>query len=286
MEQLQSKTEVLKEIYAKITYEKDDLRYFSSLYNKKMVEANIRKAFYEKRDFTTVEELIPDEASLLNISNFKSEIDTDNPCDYYPAQNVVENIVLDDKGKLKPDKKTQQMIELAEETGNTTIAEMLKSQISSHPQKDRSFHYLPYKTDSDFEQTFLKEVLTLKEIESLGLEVYYNGDRAMTEFKIKCYKHSKNKWQYIGMYTPDFLIIKRRDGKIHKAIIVETKGKIYSNDPTFKDKRSFMETEFTKQNNDKYGYDRFEYLYLEDSMSESDRIKLTHRKICEFFKEV
>ena len=88
------------------------------------------------------------------------------------------------------------------------------------------------------------------------------------------------------MYTPDFLIIKRRDGKIHKAIIVETKGKIYSNDPTFKDKRSFMETEFTKQNNDKYGYDRFEYLYLEDSMSESDRIKLTHRKICEFFEEV
>lgn len=286
MEQLKSKTEVLEEIYAKITYEKDDLRYFSSLYNKRMVEANIRKAFYEKRDFTTVEELIPDEASLLNISNFKSEIDTDSPDNYYPAQNVVENIVLDDKGKLKPDKKTQQMIRLAEETGNTAIAEMLKSQISSHPQKDRSFHYLPYKTDSDFEQTFLKEVLTLKEIESLGLEVYYNGDRAMTEFKIKCYKHSKNKWQYIGMYTPDFLIIKRRDGKIHKAIIVETKGKIYSNDPTFKDKRSFMETEFTKQNNDKYGYDRFEYLYLEDTMSESDRIKLTHKKICDFFKEM
>ena len=65
----------------------------------------------QKRDFTTVEELIPDEASLLNISNFKSEIDTENPDDYYPAQNVVENIVLDDKGKLEPDKKTQQMIQ-------------------------------------------------------------------------------------------------------------------------------------------------------------------------------
>lgn len=284
MKQLKSKTEVLEEIYAKITYEKDDLRYFSSLYNQEMVEANIRKVFYEKRDFTTVEELIPDEASLLNISNFKSEIDTDNPDDYYPAQNVVENIVLDDKGKLKPDKKTQQMIQLAEETGNTTIAEMLKSQILSHPQKDRSFHYLPYKTDSNFEQTFLKEVLTLKEIESLGLEVYYNGDRAMTEFKIKCYKHSNGKWQYIGMYTPDFLIIKRLKGKINKAIIVETKGKIYSNDPTFKDKRKFMETEFTRQNNNMYGYDRFEYLYLEDSMSESDRIKLTHNKICDFFE--
>ena len=285
MKQLKSKSEILKEIYTKITYEKDGLHYFSSLYNQKMVEANIRKAFYEKRDFITVEELIPDEASLLNISNFKSEIDTDNLGNYYPAQNVVENIVLDDEGKLKIDDKTAQAIKLLEETGNIELAEKLKSEKKSHPQKDRSFHYLPYRTDSTFEQTFLKEVLALKEIESLGLEVYYNGDRAMTEFKIKCYKHSKHKWRYIGMYTPDFLIIKRRDGKIHKVIIVETKGKIYSNDPTFKEKRSFMETEFTKQNNDKYGYDRFKYLYLEDNMSEYDRIKLTHKKICDFFEE-
>ena len=285
MEQLKEKADILKEIYTKITYEKDCSRYFSSLYNRKLVEANIRKAFYEKRDFTTVEEFIPDEANLLNISNFKSEISVNNPQDYYPAQNIVENIILDDKGKLKPNKKTQQLIKLAEETGNTVIAETLKAQISSHPQKDRSFHYLPYRTDSEFEQTFIKEVFTLKEIESFGLEVYYNGDRAMTEFKIKCYKHSGTKWQYIGMYTPDFLIIKRKDGKIHKAIIVETKGNIYANDPTFKDKRSFMESEFTKQNNQLFGYDRFEYLYLEDTLPEGERIKLTHKTICEFFEE-
>lgn len=286
MEQLKEQTEILKEIYTKITYEKDSSRYFSSLYNCKAVEANIRKAFYEKRDFTTVEELIPDEANLLNISNFKSEISANNPQDYYPAQNIVENIILDDKGKLKPDKKTQQLIKFAEETGNTVIAEALKVQISSHPQKDRSFHYLPYRTDSEFEQIFLKEVLTLKEIESLGLEVYYNGDRAITEFKIRCHKHSGTKWQYIGMYTPDFLIIKRKDGKIHKAIVVETKGKIYANDPTFKDKRSFMESGFTKQNNQQFGYDRFDYLYLEDTLPEGERIKLTHKTICEFFEEM
>ena len=49
------------------------------------------------------------------------------------------------------------------------------------------------------------------------------------------------------MYTPDFLIIKRKDGKIHKAIIAETKGEIYANDPSFKDKRNFMETEIFKK---------------------------------------
>ena len=107
----------------------------------------------------------------------------------------------------------------------------------------------------------------------------------MTEFKIKCYKKSGGKWNYIGKYTPDFLIIKRKDGTIHKAIIVETKGQIYANDPTFVDKRRFMETEFVKQNNSAFGYERFDYLYLEDTMTESERITITHNKIKAFFEE-
>ena len=144
---------------------------------------------------------------------------------------------------------------------------------------------LPYRTDSGFEQTFLTEVLGLNDITTLDLEVYYNGDRAMTEFKIKCYKNANGKWSYVGIYTPDFLIIRRKDGKIHKAIIVETKGDIYKNDPAFKDKRTFMETEFAKKNNEAFGYERFDYLYLEDSLPNSDRIILTHKKIQEFFEE-
>lgn len=46
-----------------------------------------------------------------------------------------------------------------------------------------------------------------------------------------------------------------------------------------------METEFSKQNNTAYGYERFDYLYLEDTLPEKDRLILTRRKICEFFKE-
>ena len=198
---------------------------------------------------------------------------------------MVDRIILDDTGKLRADSKTQQMITLAEEMGDTKIVEMLRSKITSHPRKDHSFHYLPYRTDSGFEQTFLKEVLSFDEIENLGLEVYYNGDRAMTEFKIKCYKKNGSKWSYVGIYTPDFLIIKRKDGKIHKIIVVETKGEIYAKDPIFKEKKNFMETEFSKQNNAAYGYERFDYLYLEDTLPEKDRMTLTRRKICEFFKE-
>ena len=229
--------------------------------------------------------MIPEKANLLNIANFTPEVYTDKPQNYYPDVQMVDRIILDDTGKLKADPKTQQMITLAEEMGDTKIVEMLRSKITSQPRKDHSFHYLPYRTDSGFEQTFLKEVLSFDEIENLGLEVYYNGDRAMTEFKIKCYKKNGSKWSYVGIYTPDFLIIKRKDGKIHKIIVVETKGEIYAKDPTFKEKKTFMETEFAKQNNTAFGYERFDYLYLEDRLPEKDRMTLTRRKICEFFKE-
>lgn len=119
----------------------------------------------------------------------------------------------------------------------------------------------------------------------MGLEVYYNGERAMTEFKVKCYKQKGGRWSYVGVYTPDFLIIKRKDGKIYKIIIVETKGEIYKNDTAFIDKRAFMETEFSKQNNAAFGYERFDYLYLEDTLPDTDRIQLTYKKISEFFEE-
>ncbi len=286
MQELLPYSKELKSVFDTITYEKEGSRYFSSKYNLQQVEANIRKAFCDKCDFKTKEELMPEEASLLNISNFTSEVITERPDAYYPPQQMVENIILDDKGKLKMDANLLSTIEFLESSGNADMADELRKQKSSHPQKNRSFHYLPYRTDSEFEKTFLKEVLSLEDVEKLGLEVYYNGDRGMTAFKIKCYRQTNGKWAYIGLYTPDFLIIKRKEGKIEKVIIIETKGEIYANDPKFKEKRTFMETEFLKQNNSAFGYERFDYLYLEDSLPEKDRIILTHKKICAFFKEV
>lgn len=275
---------LLKDIYVEITYQHGDVRYYSSKYNISIVNENIRKAFIAKSDFTSVEELIPEQSSLLNIANFTTEVPTDNPNNYYPEQTVVENIILDDKGKLKVDPKIQQSIQLLEEIGNKSMADTLRKQNASHPQKDRSFHYLPYRADSRFEQIFLEEILTLPEIEELDLEVYYNGDRALSEFQVKCYKKSRNKWVYIGLYTPDFLVIQRKHGQIHKVVIVETKGEIYANDPTFKNKRQFMETEFSKQNNNVFGYERFDYLYLEDTISANDRVITTQKKVTSFFK--
>lgn len=288
VEELLQYKELLQEVYLMITYQKEGARYYSSKYDISVVNANIRKAFTAKQDFTSYEEVIPQQSGLLNIKNFTKEIHTEHVKDYYPEQEVVENIILDDKGKRKTNPKIVDAIEALEGTGNSAnkmAAALLRKQISSHPQRNRSFHYLPYHTGSGFEQIFLSEVLTLPEIESLDLEVYYNGDNAMTEFKIKCYKRLNSKWVYIGIYTPDFLIIQRQNRQIHKAVIVETKGKIYKDDPKFKDKRIFMETEFIKQNNRAFGYERFDFLYLEDVLSENERISITRKKIVDFFEE-
>lgn len=275
----------LKEVFNQITHEKNGLRYFSSQYRQNIVRENIRKAFYDKRTFNTVEELIPDEANLLHVENLTAEVKTSTPEIYTPIAETVEKIISDDKGKLALSKKQLADIKKFEEMGYNDFAETIRKQVVSHPMKNSSFHYLPYKTDSDFEVKFLEELLTVDVIKNLNLEVYYNGDKALTEFKIKCYKSANGKLQYVGMYTPDFLILQRKDEKIFKAIIVETKGKIYANDPTFIDKRNFTANEFVLKNNEIFGYDKFTYLYLEDTIPENNRIIKTIEKVKEFFTE-
>ena len=184
MAQLKPYEAALKTLFENLTFERDGSRYYSSKYDRSIVEANVRKAFCDRRSFTTSEELIPQESRLLRIENFTATATTTAPESYYPNQGVVERIIQDDKGKLKVDANIQKMMQLAKESGNTAILNMLQEQNSSHPQKNRSFHYLPYHTDSSFEQRFLEEVLAMSELEQLDLEVYYNGDRALTEFKL------------------------------------------------------------------------------------------------------
>ena len=291
MQDLLTQSEALNKVFATITYKTDegDLR-FSSHFNIAVVNANIRKAFYDKRILKVTDELISEKAELVHISNIKdfSPIEiakTDEP-KYYPDKQKVENIHKEDNGEVLIDDKTQNAIAALEAAGQTDMADSLRRQNSSDSNKDISYHYMPYRVDSAFESKFLAEVLTLQSVKDNKLEVYYNGDGQFTEFRIDCYKQNdKKQWGYIGKYTPDFLIIKR-DGKdkIHKALIVETKGEIYATDEKFKSRKAFVESEFLKANNDKFGYKRFDYLYLEDTLSETERITKTNDIITKFFK--
>jgi hypothetical protein len=66
---------------------------------------------------------------------------------------------------------------------------------------------------------------------------------------------------------------------------VETKGEGFKNDPAFLQKKNYVETEFLKQNNDKFGYQRFDFLYLEDGTDIANNIVTINNNIDEFFKE-
>ncbi len=76
MQELSRYSDLLREVYLTVTYERDGVRYYSSRYDHAMVEANIRKAFCESAP-STKEELIPEEASLLNIANFTPTVHTE-----------------------------------------------------------------------------------------------------------------------------------------------------------------------------------------------------------------
>lgn len=289
VQQLNRQQAALEAIFNAITYtDAEGTTRFSSHYNIARVNANIRKAFYEKRILSVRQELIDTDASLLHIhadTVFSPiEVQKSKEKDYIPERNKVENIVKEDRGEVLVDENTQKLIDGLMAIGQTAMAEQLKAKFSSEPDKDRSYHYLPYHVDSAFEAVFLNEVLTQQRIREHNLEVYYNGDGQFTEFRIDCFKkNAHGQWKYIGRYTPDFLIVKRQDDKIHKVLIVETKGALYAQDEAFKDRRAFVEGQFLKQNEEKFGYRRFDYLYLEDSLSDSERINKTNDIINKFF---
>ena len=150
----------------------------------------------------------------------------------------------------------------------------MQSKTKKHPHRDKTYHYLPYRTDSDFEISIFNQILTLQDFNDFGLEIYYNGESNLTNFRIFTYKDNIS----LGYYTPDFLIIKRIKNKINKILILETKGAVFSKN--FEDKKNFMQ-EFININNKEYGYNRFEFLYIEDS-NEKAIIEID-KKLKDFF---
>lgn len=258
---------------------------YSSKYDYEKLLTAIHLSFFPKRVLSVKEEFIEGEAALLDLSRFKSEFQTSDITPYIPDAEETRRIIQNDESQLQIPSHISQVVNLLKGTREEhKIAELLEPyQVSDRA--DRTYHYLPYKTDSAFERKFFSEILENKVIKALDLEVYFNGDEQFTEFRLKCYEEKQKGWKYLGRYTPDFLVLQRREEQIHKALIIETKGGIFANDPSFKAKKSFVEKVFCPQNNSKFAYPRFHYLYLETGWDESRRIIKTIEAINCFFKE-
>ncbi len=269
----------LRDIFVQTTTSKDGNTIENKKFDHQRVRSLIRQAFAPVRDFEVTEEVVPCKASLLQIEKLTSPVDDDGR--YYPAQEDVRIIKEwdDNPPKTEITEEVRKLLEQLKALGQD-VSKLMPQQ-DPHPERNQTYHYLPYRFDSSLEKDYFStEILPL--IKDKDLEIYFNGDDTLTEFKINCYNKVGSQWRYIGRYVPDFLLLGRNaENEIDKVIIIETKGEGFA--AKFADKRKFMETEFVKKNNEKFGYHRFEFLYLEDTMNAEQRRQKTLQTIKDFF---
>lgn len=281
LENLKEYEALLRKIFERITLkdETGNTRY-DNRYDHDNIRSLVRRAFVPKRDFSVKEEIVPCEASLLQIERLVSPVFVQDDKPFFPSQEDVKTIVDWDANAqnkvLSPEELA--LIEKMKKMGYP-----IPEPTDPHPEREQTYHYLPYRFDSGLERQFFKDsVLPILKSYQSQLEIYFNGDDTLTDFKIDCYKQTDRGWRYIGKYVPDFLLLKRNeDGSIHRIIIIETKGEGFA--AKFADRRQFMETEFIRKNNECFGYERFRFLYLEDTLTKEEREKKTIKAIKDFF---
>ncbi len=270
----------LENIFERITIPYGTYSALNPEYDHEAIRSSIRQAFVPLRTLSVREEIVPEEAELLRIDNLADVVDASASDIYYPDAEAVEDILMEDRKpappELSPDEKAA--MELLAKRG------IVMSDVSDkHPERKQTYHYLPYHFDSGLEKAvFTEELLPI--IKEKRLEVYFNGDDTLTEFKINCYRKNNGKWEYLGKYIPDFLMISRTsEGQIHKVAIIETKGEGFA--AKFNGRRQFMEEYFVPRNNTESGYDKFRFVYLEDTLGSNGRLILLSKTITDFFKD-
>ena len=281
MSQLLAYEKPLRRLFDMASYTgSDGVTFLHDRYDQKRVRSLVRQAFSPKRDIEVRKETIHDSASILLVENLTSPLFVDSERGFYPNQTIVHKMIDEDAATVPASSAATVDPNVA-----TAIANIRALHLPNEAErvKDKSYHYLPYKFDSNFEISYFADRL-LSAVADRPLEVYFNGDDTLTAFKINCYHRVGDRWNYIGRYVPDFLMLQRDDeGKIHKVLIIETKGEGYA--AKFVPRREFMEQEFLRLNNEKFGYQRFDFLYIEDTLTTDEQTAKTIQKIKQFFEQ-
>lgn len=261
----------LKLLFDKITIRNGETLVYNSDIDQSKVRSDIRNSFALRRSFNTKEELVPEEASLLKVNALKSPIEDNKTAIYAPSQEKVAEIVSQDSKPVET---------ISEEIRKYLIEHGLPLPDVEKSVNDRTYQYLPYHLDSKLEEDYLYSVIN--HIKSVpGVEFYFNGDDTLTDFRIRCYTKRGRAWKLDGYYYPDFIMLTRNsDNTINKIVIVETKGEGFAG--KFIPRRQFMDDVFIKLNNDKFGRERFQFLYIEDALDKEVRLQKTINKINSF----
>jgi hypothetical protein len=291
--------DVLRDLFARITYVDHNLLRYNTLFDQSAIRSAVRLAFHVHRELHSREEVVRCDASLLLVESLKS-IPPD--AGLWPDQAACDLILkLDPQPPAPPPDpalvaaKKLELQKVAADFGNPDLAEMWLRQWLATANRDggvrdlkeRTLHYLPYAfRQSAFEQQVIDQALRLDAFKEAGLEIYYNGERNLTAFRIECYSRTNRAWRREGWYTPDFLILRRDAARdIRKVLILETKGSGYAHQPAFVARRRFMQDDFLRLNNEKFGYPRFDFLMLYDDAPLQDNLATLATRINTFFTE-
>ena len=281
---------LLRSIFEAITLpdnQADGSRMENTDYDHYQIRANIRKAFVPKRDYTIVEEVVPEEASILSVEHPKS-LDVLDDSRFYPTQEAMQEILDWDANPHKGDI-PQAVLDVVENMRKAGFSEEQvqlilqgqKVETDAYPERKQTYQYLPYRFDSNLEKDYFVQGL-IPMMKDKQLEYYFNGDDTLTEFKIRCFRRVGKHWEYDGKYVPDFLVLSRdAEGHIDRICIIETKGEVYA--AKFRERREFMQNVFVPKNNEAFHRDRFRYLYLEDTDAPQVQMAKTMQMIKDFF---
>lgn len=268
----------LKGIFSKIAEDRNGVSYLRNDYDQKAVRSLIRQAFSPKRSISYREERVPQEARLLKIENLKTPIYVNDDTLYYPSQQTIKEIKEWDEGKGSPELSAEERAFIEKMKAKGLV---INGAEDPNPERSKTYHYAPYHFDSGLEVSFFRNFLK-PIIKKRGLEIYFNGDKTLTTFKIDCYKRQGKEWQKVGGYVPDFIMLSRNaDDKISRILIIETKGGPY--EEKFKDRRRFMEKEFLELNNEAENTPRFSFLYIKDTDDDTVRLQKLTDAVTHFF---
>lgn len=278
--ELKQYNSILHRLYMAVSFDNNGDRYLSKDFQQQTLRSDIRKCFTPQTEIQCVEELIPRSASLMNLETLQRPYFPSENRITFPDEQDVDNILAADKGAPIPPE-IQNAIDALRAIGNHKDADKIEAKFnnSGDSRNNRTYQYLPYSFDSGLEKIYYDKILRglLEEFENI--EVYFNGDEAMTNFFIECYDKSNGYWKRVGNYFPDFLILKRNsDNQIYKVILAETKGTPF--ETSFLPKKQFME-KFLAINNASEST-QFEFLYIPESFDDAKQYNETKQKIENF----
>lgn len=272
----------LLSLFEGVTEEDGDGRYYRSDYDQAKLRSRVRSLFYERRDVHIDIEEVCDVAFASFVNEARLTPVYDVPRDeFYPDANREEEILAADQSKLPAN--LQQAYDALVAAGQKDVADGLYASSGLSPQAMNTYQYIPYRFDSPFERDFYEMLMGLDLVDELGLDVYYNGDNAVADFRVDCFRKSGSVWKKVGKYTPDFLVARRVDGAIDKILIVETKGVGYSHDQSFVERREFMENVFVPANNKHFGRERFCYEVITDDHVGADLRQIAEHMLVRCF---